>query len=183
MKIDFFCIGAQKSGTTSLFHYLKEHPKINLPANKEAPYFYKRYKDSNLEDYFQRSFKISREKGIKTGTINPHYMCFPGAAKEIYHYNPSAKILVTLRDPVERLISHVKMCLRKGVRLKDYDQLLNALLKTKELEKARSITYADHFNLTDQGAQFLIAWGEYGRIMKYYYRFFPKKQILIISSD
>ena len=70
--IDFLVIGAPKSGTTSLFEYLRGHPEIELPPDKEAPYFSddRIYGDLAWEEYLQRAIPPPR-RGRLAGSMTP----------------------------------------------------------------------------------------------------------------
>src|SRR5436305_8534161 len=72
--LDFIVIGAQKAGTTSLFEYVRRHPDLRLPANKEAPYFsHDTYCRLAWTDYLHREFPFA-DPACKWGTVTPHYM-------------------------------------------------------------------------------------------------------------
>ena len=120
MLPNFLVIGAAKSGTTSLYHYLKQHPEIYMSPVKE-PYFFSfinkkpKFKgplDENvnkiiitkLEDY-ERLFKgVTTEKAI--GECSNSYLYLPESAYNIKKIIPDCKIIIILRNPVERAYSH-----------------------------------------------------------------------------
>src|SRR5438132_830712 len=74
--LDFIIIGAQKAGTTSLFRYLKGHPEVSMPLEKEVPFFcsdiaYER----GFDGYIQRlKGEMIADPARKWGTATPHYM-------------------------------------------------------------------------------------------------------------
>ncbi|QTN38479.1 sulfotransferase [Cryomorphaceae bacterium] len=107
---DFLCIGAQKSGTTWLQDCLIHHPDIFLPPEKEVHFFDWKYYRSY--DWYQKKFSTAGERLI--GEITPGYSTI--AKHRIQHiarFNPSAKIIFLLRNPIERAWSHSKMVLCK----------------------------------------------------------------------
>ena len=115
IKPNFFIIGAPRSGTTSLYEYLKQVPEIYLSPIKE-PYYFCRILVTDdhflkpLRDetkYFQLFDNVKNEKIVGEGTT--HYLADPEAARLIHEISPSAKILISLRDPVEREFSHFLM--------------------------------------------------------------------------
>lgn len=145
IKPNFFVIGVVKGGTTSLYHYLDQHPEIYLPPIKETNHFaavdikeenfLKEYAQDvrinldayiksgmkeqvhiahvNSSDHYKALFsKVSNEKAI--GEISNSYMICPSSAWEIYKYNPNAKILVVLRNPIRRAWSQYLMNLRES---------------------------------------------------------------------
>jgi len=180
-KLDFVCIGAQKAGTTSLFYYLKNHSEICLPKNKEAPYFDKLHPKFKLEEYFKQNFNDCFNRKI-VGTITPQYMCFPGSAELLYRHNPELKLIVLLRNPVERLISHYDMCVKRGLILDDFDKHIKSLFNKEAIEQARNIKYSDSFEIEDE-KNMLIVWSEYGRILNEYLQYFKLSNFLIIDSE
>ncbi len=117
---NFLVIGAEKSGTTWLYHNLYQHPDIYLPLTKETHFF--NVKNSNLEavdnfqlgwDWYASFFKDwSGEKAI--GEVTPMYLCDEKAPARIHAALPEVKIIYLLRNPIERAYSHYWMALRKN---------------------------------------------------------------------
>src|SRR5262249_10341775 len=73
--LDFIVIGAQKSGTTTLFEYMRRHPELCLPVAKEVPYFSNdtRYREE-WTTYLRKAFPFS-DPECRWGTVTPQYMC------------------------------------------------------------------------------------------------------------
>ena len=110
----FYCVGAQKAGTTTLHHILSQHPDICLPAVKETHFFYSEAEYKKGLDYYKRSFRSTSNKSI-LGEIDPSYMYFPSVPERIHNASgKSVKFIIILRNPVDRLISHYLMCKQKG---------------------------------------------------------------------
>jgi hypothetical protein len=100
----FFVVGAAKSGTTSLHVYLDQHPDIFMSKPKE-PFFFEAEYDRGFDFYYRRYFggwKGQRE----VGESRHRNLYFPFVPARIHAYNPEARILAVLRNPVERAISH-----------------------------------------------------------------------------
>lgn len=108
-KLDFFVVGVQKGGTTSLDRLLRLHPAIELPARrKELHYFDEdgRFDGSAPRDGYaalQGEFYFDRPLA---GEITPSYVYWPGALERIRAYNADARIVVLFRNPVLRAYSH-----------------------------------------------------------------------------
>ncbi len=114
---DFFIVGAPKSGTTALYHILGQHPALFLPTKKEPLYFcgYKRnfqgpgaeWQNANLvtdqADYVDL-FKQA-PPGAMTGEASTDYLACPKAALRIKAWNRDAKIIIVLRNPIDRAYS------------------------------------------------------------------------------
>ena len=109
-KPNFFIVGAPKCGTTSLHEYLQRHPDVFMPFYKEPHYF-----GSDLEGSRFRQFRGQTERYLKLfrdargekriGESSPWYLFSQRAAEEIHAYDPQAKIIIMLRNPVDMMYS------------------------------------------------------------------------------
>src|SRR6056297_562433 len=104
-NIDFIGIGAQKAGTSSIFHFLKEHPEICTSSKKEIHFFDKEYNYLKGIKFYRKFFNNCSSKNIK-GEFTPRYIYHPKVAQRIKKYFPDVKLIVSLRNPIERAISH-----------------------------------------------------------------------------
>jgi hypothetical protein len=114
---NFFVVGAAKAGTTSLHGYLSQHPEVFMSVVKEPHYF----ADFQIKPEFDNFIPVIRDSrayqalfvgsaGFKAiGEASPSYLCDPGAAVRIKLAVPDAKILISLRNPVQRAYSHYLM--------------------------------------------------------------------------
>jgi hypothetical protein len=116
---NFLIIGAAKSGTTSLYHYLNQHPQIYMSVVKEPSFFafegtepvfhgpWKRWAVgkviTDIEAYRALFQGVSDETAV--GEASPVYLVHPRAPDRIKHYIPDAKLIAVLRDPVGRAYS------------------------------------------------------------------------------
>lgn len=101
-------VGAQKCGTTSLFHYLSQHPDIDAPQSKEIDYFNSLGNTpATLSDYQTRfPYRFGRNKEFASIDVSPSYLLDAHlVAKRIHAINPNTKIVIALREPVSRAIS------------------------------------------------------------------------------
>lgn len=102
---NFFVVGAQKAGTTSLYVHLKRHPQVFLPSHKELRYFQPEHRDSVTLDLYRTLY--AGAKGYKAiGEVSPYYLVDPLVPARIREVAPGARIIIVLRDPVERAYSH-----------------------------------------------------------------------------
>ena len=106
---NFFIVGAAKAGTTSLYAYLKNTPGVYMSEHKEPHYFIDNMKTGNYDEskYLQLFKNVKNEKAI--GEASPAYLTDPSSAKCIHDKIPDAKIIILLRDPVERAFSSYLM--------------------------------------------------------------------------
>ena len=141
MLVDFFIVGAPKAGTTSLFYYLNKNKGICMSSIKEPNFFssqdlktQKIYYDSlildNLKEY-ERIFTPKNKQQI-IGEASVSYLFYPNVANRIFDYNPRSKIIIILRDPVERAFSHYSMDLRLGHVKLSLDELFDLGLNNKD---------------------------------------------------
>jgi len=102
---NFFIVGAARAGTTSLYTYLKNTPGVYMSEHKEPHYFVDNMKTGAYDEskYLQLFKKVKNEKAI--GEASTGYLIDPSSAKCIHDKIPDAKIIILLRDPVERAFS------------------------------------------------------------------------------
>ena len=133
MKVNLFIVGAPKAGTTSLYHYLNQHPDILMSAVKEPDYFskddlrsQKLYYDSksihSLSSYHDL-FDSSDSKFYGEASVS--YLYYPKVAERIKEYNSDSKIVIMLRDPIERAFSHFLMDSRLGFTSEDFETIFD----------------------------------------------------------
>ena len=130
---NLFIVGAPKSGTTFLYHYLKQHPDIYFPNFKEPHFFgsdlIRRNGAYNLSlDEYQDLFKTDKKI---IGEASTFYIFSKDASEEIYNFNPKAKIIIMLRDLVDLVHSlHSQFVFSGDEVIEDFSQAL-------ELEDSR----------------------------------------------
>ena len=111
-KVDTFIIGAQKAGTSSLHLALTSHPSIHgssEPYSKELHYWNNSgLGPKNLYEY-NSAFPFWLRNSDLQVDATPDYASTPGCIDRIYAYNPKAKFLFTLREPISRAYSAWKM--------------------------------------------------------------------------
>ena len=105
---NFFIVGAPKSGTTSLYEYLKQIPQVYMSPVKEPHYFSKSIVPDNhfLKPIRDKKKYLNLFEGAKNeiaiGEASPTYLADPEAPKLIHELVPNAHIIIILRDPIER---------------------------------------------------------------------------------
>lgn len=111
---DFFLVGAPRCGTTALSRYLTRNPQICFSRPKEPHYFvrtdYIPDTDELNRDYLDRCFAHATSSHRALGEGSVSYLYAPKAIERILHFNPKAKFIVQVRDPVRMLPSyHLRM--------------------------------------------------------------------------
>jgi hypothetical protein len=109
MKINFFIIGAPKCGTTSLVEYLSSHPSVGFSKIKEPHYFSTDFPGyqvkQDYESFISTCFPFENEEKLMYGEGSVFYLHSAVAIKNIQDYNPNAKFIVMLRNPVDLVYS------------------------------------------------------------------------------
>lgn len=127
---NFIVIGAYKSGTTSLYHYLRQHPEIFMSRLKEPNFFAHEKKAEmmreegkevrvidNMDSYQDLFKKVTNEKAI--GEASPIYLGTPLAAQRIKETIPDVKLIAILRQPVDAFYSDHNMRIRESRKLEN----------------------------------------------------------------
>ncbi|MFT5297860.1 MAG: hypothetical protein ACI9YH_003899 [Colwellia sp.] len=171
-KINFLVVGAQKSGTSALDKYLREHSEIEMAPVKEVHYFDNEdnFKDTANYEAYHKNFTSGHSR-IK-GECTPIYMYWHPSIKRIFEYNPKIKIIVILRNPIERAYSHWNM---ERDRKADTVNFTTAI--KQEAIRCREALPFQHriFSYTDRGF--------YSKQIRHIWRFFSKEQTLFIKHD
>lgn len=102
-KLDFLVVGSQKAGTSSLFNFLSLHPQCGFGSTKEIHYFDTNYDKG--ETWYHNHFNRTKTTAKKYFEVTPSYIYFPWVPERISAYNNKIKLIVVLRDPIERAYS------------------------------------------------------------------------------
>jgi Sulfotransferase domain len=164
---EFLIIGAQKSGTTSLYQYMCQHPSIR-PAGKKELHFFDKHYHQGIDWY--RSFfpPVKLFKGIMTGEATPRYLFTPEAPKRVRHQFPGIKMIVLLRNPVYRTYSYYHHNIKRKLEHRSFMEAITASAQMPENDR-------DGFNY--------LAWGLYFQQLSHWRNYFPQEQFLIIKSE
>ena len=117
-RIDLMIVGAQKCGTSALAQFLAAHPQIDMSSRKEvhlfdAPDYCGTWTAAEIDERYRPHFAhcgfSERKAGSLLGEATPIYLFFPDIAAELKRYSPALRLIVLLRDPVARAISHYYM--------------------------------------------------------------------------
>ena len=180
-KLDFIIIGAQKSGTSALSHFLAQHPEICMAEPREAHAFDHegyagKWCDELLDEYYGGYFRHASGEPC-LGEATPIYLFLPAAAAEISTWNPDIKLLVILRDPVERAISHYRMAVEEGY---EHLPLWLALLVEPLRLWLGSARLAEHSMYRENSYR---GRGLYARQLLRFRKHFKAGQILVLHSE
>lgn len=166
---DFLGIGTQKGGTTTLHNLLATHKELFLPSCKEVQYFTLNH-EKPVKWY--KNYFLGAGPKQKKGEITPFYLFHEKAATRIRKLIPEVKLIILLRDPVERTISHIYHSKRN---MFEKLNMRGAIEKEKERMKQGSMySYQKHS---------YIERSRYEIQLKRYYDLFEGDKILLIKSE
>jgi len=111
MMPTFLGIGAQKCASTWLHRVVASHPAVHVPGIKEANFF--SYHFDHGYQWYERKFNPGRS-ATQIGEVSPSYFHDPAVPARVYQYRPDIKLLLTLRDPVQRALSNHRHEVRAG---------------------------------------------------------------------
>ena len=113
-SVDFFIIGAQKSGTTSIHNYLKKQKNIYLPDTKELQIFSIEKLFSRKEEYLDAYYGEKSSK-VKKGLSDVRLLYYSKrCAPRLYKHNSDARLIISLRNPIDRAYSSYWFTKMKG---------------------------------------------------------------------
>ncbi len=122
---NFLMIGAMKTGTTSLWHYLRSHPQIFMSDVKEVMFFDPRHKWDRGIDWYERQFEQAPEQAVALGEASTSYTKFPVVREvpsRIASVLPDVSLIYMVRHPVERMQSHYLYALSRGKESRPIEQ-------------------------------------------------------------
>jgi len=112
--LDFVLVGPFKTGTSWMDNYLRDHPRVQLPAEvKETFYFSDDQVHARGEDWFRALYPPAEATRLR-GEVGPSYFRSEHAVQRIHAVAPACRIVCSLRDPAERLYSHYLHLLQRG---------------------------------------------------------------------
>ena len=188
MKVDFFIVGEPKSGTTALASFLSQHPDICMANPKEPGYFADDFKEES--DAFHGSEKhpfVRTEMQYQQyflhcgselkGDASTNYLYSGNAARNIYNHNPSARIIVMLRNPVTFVHSlHMQFVNEAREDELDFSKALGLQNDRKSGRKIpKNAICPSHYQY--------YSWTKYSEQIQRYFDLFEKKNILIIVTE
>ncbi len=167
-KVNLFVVGAMKAGTTSFNEMLAQHPEIYFSPVKEPHYFVKDLPTSmyspsrffDLEKYLSREFPTplhianlqTEEQYEKVFSIAPKdikylaegstgYLHAPESTALIHEYNPEAKIIILVREPLKRAYSHYLMNAGLGRETRSFEEAIRSDIHNHENHQLNPWSY------------------------------------------
>jgi hypothetical protein len=186
---DFLLIGAQRAGTTSLFRYLSRHPDVYPSFPKEVHFFTNYYQMG--EGWYRSHFPLAWRRRMasrrghptfRTGEATPYYLAYPHTPRRASQLLPGARLIVLLRDPVDRAYSHYQHEVAGGIETLSFaiavdsegERLDAELSRIAADDTYRSFNY-QHFSYLDRGI--------YAPQIKRWFDYFARERLLILTSE
>lgn len=182
---DFLIIGAQKSATTSLLSYIGCHSRVRLGRKKTAHFF-----DLNFHKgagWYASHFPRIRpwllpaflsgeraERNWLTGESCPSYMFLPEVPQRVFQLLPDVKLIVILRNPVDRLISQYQHERRKKRAGEDFEEYIAPSL---------AVDWPPKGEVQSLRQRCAVPRGFYADQLRHWQTFFPTHQFLVLSFD
>jgi Sulfotransferase domain len=179
-RLDFIVAGAQKSGTTAIHYFFKKHPQIALPDRQEMHFFDDEEIFSRQPVDYELLHRHFRKRPVRllsvrlglAGEVTPSYLYWHPAMERIRNYNPQIKLIILLRNPIDRAFAHWNM-----QRFKDREPLdfLDAL-KEEPRRIAQPLTIESRrFAYVDRGF--------YSGQLERVFKFFPREQVKVVKFE
>ena len=185
---DFIIIGAGQCGTTSLYNYLIQHPNIYPSSKKEINFFDYNFDKCiswyklHFQTKFQKFFKTQIcKKNFLTGEATPHYLFNPSVPKRVQKTLPKIKLIVILRNPVDRAYSHYSKDVTLGRQTLSFTEIINHEEKLKETPIKNNNT--ENSNLYNIWNSLYFGRGIYVDQLKNWLDVFPRDQFLILKTE
>ncbi len=191
---DFVIIGAKRGGTTSLYNYVLEHPQIQplFPGRQHIKGVH--YYDSQFArglKWYRSHFPLKvgghlvARPGIHpaaVGEASPYYLFHPLAAQRLALDFPDVRIIVSLRDPVERAYSHFKERTHHAGETLSFEAALDAEPARLRGEAERIVREAGYRSAEHENHSY-VAQGRYLDMLPRWFRLFPRDQFHIVASE
>ena len=185
----FIVIGAQRCGTSSVYHYLIQHPCVLRASVKEIHYFdidfckgtawYRTHFPSVRRKYLT---KLSCRRNVVTGEATPYYIFHPWAPERAWKTVPRSKLIVMLRNPVDRAYSHYHLEVKLGNETLSFEDAIEREEERLNGEKNKILRDKSYYSFNYQHYSY-ISRGAYVDQLKAWSEFFPNEQMLIIKSE
>ncbi|MBD1830240.1 tetratricopeptide repeat protein [Microcoleus vaginatus GB1-A2] len=170
---NFIIIGSQRCGTTSLYTYLAQHPQILTPIKKEMDFFSWHF-DRGIDWYLAHFPPMPQGEQFLTGEASPSYFDCREAPERLYTAFPEAKLIVLLRNPVDRAISQFYRLTALNWEARSLDRAIS--------DEVERLNQNPEYIIGEEPGNYL-ARGRYIEFIKNWRNFFPQEQLLILKSE
>ncbi len=186
---DFLIIGTQRGGTTSLYNYLIARPGVGPAMVKELHFFDKKFNKGLLwyRAHFPSSiqknyYQFTHKQAFVTGEASAYYLFHPHAPKRVAKVLPHVKLIVMLRNPVDRAYSQYNFEVDLGRETLPFEDALDR--EEERISKEREKMLKDEGYVSfDYSRYSYLARGIYVDQLQTWMKLFPKEQFLMLKSE
>ncbi|HEX7131042.1 MAG TPA: sulfotransferase [Iamia sp.] len=186
---DVLILGGMRCGTSSLYKYLGYHPGIAPSLRKEVEYFTRSFSEG--EGWYRAHFPVAARRrahrrltgrDLVSFEASPYYLLHPHAPERARALVPDARLIVMVRDPVERAFSHWQHMVRHGIEDLSFEDAVDAeeARLAPEWERlAEDPTYVStiHYHCS------YLARSRYAEQLERWLAHYPADRFLVVSSD
>ncbi len=184
---DFLIAGTAKGGTTSLWWYVSEHPQVDPPMTKEVAFFDVNYHRGM--NWYRMHFPLAAHAGADrdadgqrfTGEATPYYMFHPLAPARVAATLPQVKVILLLRNPVDRAFSHYQLKIKRRQEPLSFEDAIDAEAGRLAGEHERIASDPRYYSERHDRYSYL-ARGLYLEQILRWQQQFPPSQLLILES-
>jgi hypothetical protein len=175
-------IGAQRSGTTSLFNYLAQHPDVLLPLAKEIHYFDLHY--ARGVRWYRGRFPFGHRlrSPVLTLDASPYYLPHPLAPERAVRLLPDVKLVAVLRNPIDRTLSHYQHEVRAGRETLSLAEALEREAERLAGEEERLRRDPDYYSYNHHRYSYTHR-GRYIEQIRRWAQHFPRSRFLVVQSE
>src|SRR5436305_3956146 len=186
---DFLIIGTQRGGTTSLYHYLQAHPCLQATTTKEVHFFDRKYHKGLMwyRGHFPTVWEKVRTQQVQkqafvTGEASPSYLFHPHVYKRVAQALPQVKLIVLLRNPVDRAYSQYYHSIELGHESRSFEEAIREEQESSGQEREK-ILKDEHYQSYAYKHHSYLTRGIYVDQLQAWMNFFPREQFLILKSE
>jgi Sulfotransferase domain len=175
-------IGAQRSGTTSLFNYLAQHPDVRQPLGKEIHYFDLHYA-RGIRWYRGRfPFRHRLRGGALTIDASPYYLLHPLAPERAARLLPGVNLVAILRNPIDRAFSHYQHEVSDGREALSFPEAIEREAERLGDEEERLRRDPSYYSYNHHRYSYTLR-GRYLEQITRWMQHYPRSRLLVIQSE
>jgi hypothetical protein len=159
MQINFIGIGSQRCGKTTIYNWMEQHPQISTSSEMELNFFNNHY--DHGYNWYERKF-LKKKRTLMSGEMSSSYIYDLSVPKKVFEYSNDMKIILSVRNPIDRLISAYRHDIQIGNIILDGEYSIKKGIKNNP-------TYLEY--------------GLYAKYLKEWLKVFPKENISVIIFE
>jgi hypothetical protein len=186
---DFLIIGTQRGGTTSLYHYLQAHLAIKATTTKEIHFFDRKYHKGltwyrgHFPPVWEKVYAQQvQRRAFVTGEASPAYLFHPHVYERVAQVLPHVKLIVLLRNPVDRAYSQYYHSIELGYETRPFEEAIREEQERTAQERGK-ILKDEHYQSDAYKHHSYLTRGIYVDQLQAWMSLFPSEQFLILKSE